>query len=65
MTSQDVLDHLLKSGVGTAYFNAIDPEKRDLLIDKFLACLEKGKETGKGYEIPHDYLSCAARMIRE
>lgn len=57
MTPQNVLDHLLKSGAGTAYFNAIDPEKRGILIDKFLAGLEEGKETGKGYEVTHEYLS--------
>ena len=60
-TPQDVLDHLLKSGAGTAYFNAIDPEKRDVLTDQFLACLGEGKETRKGYEVIHEYSSCVVK----
>jgi SAM-dependent methyltransferase len=61
MTPQNVLDHLLKSGAGTAYFNAIDPEKQNVLTDKFLACLEEGQETGRGYEVTHEYLSCVVK----
>lgn len=61
-TPPDVLDHLLNSGAGTAYFNAIDPEKRDLLTDKFLACLRERKEKiGEGYEVIHEYLSCIVK----
>jgi len=58
---QDALDHLLKSGAGTAFFNALDPEKRDDLVDQFLARLGKGKMTGKGYEVIHEYFSCTVK----
>lgn len=57
-TPQDVLGYLLKSGAGTAYFNAVDPERRDVLTDQFLAYLEEGKEAGEGYEVIHEYVSC-------
>jgi len=58
---QDVLDHLLNSGAGTAYFNAIDPKKREVLTNKFLTCLREGRESGKGYEVIHEYMSCVAK----
>jgi ubiquinone/menaquinone biosynthesis C-methylase UbiE len=57
-TPQDVLDHLLRSGAGTAYFNAVDPKRRDDLTDQYLASLSAGKEAGEGYAVIHEYVSC-------
>ena len=55
---KDVLNHLLNSGAGTAYFNAIDPKKRKDLTNKFLNRLVEGKGTRRGYEVIHEYMSC-------
>ena len=63
-TSQDVLDHLLKSGAGTAYFNAVDPERRDVLMDQFRAYLQESKKDGEGFEVIHEYVSCVAGKAR-
>lgn len=59
-TPQDVLDHLLRSGAGTAYFNAVAPERRDALTDQFLASLKESMEAGEGYKVMHEYVSCVA-----
>lgn len=63
-TPQDVLDHLLKSGAGTAYFNAVDPERRDVLMDQFRAYLQESKKDGEGFEVIHEYVSCVAGKAR-
>ncbi len=62
-TPRDVLDHLLKSGAGTAYFNALDPEKRNALTDQFLVCLGRSRKSARGYAVVHEYFSCVARKV--
>lgn len=57
-TPQGVLDHLLRSGAGTAYFNAVDSERRDALTDQYLASLGERKKAGEGHEVIHEYVSC-------
>jgi MoaA/NifB/PqqE/SkfB family radical SAM enzyme/SAM-dependent methyltransferase len=60
-TPELVLEHLLKSGAGTAYYDAIVPAKRAALEKRFIerfADIQKGKS---GYEVTHDYFSVIAR----
>jgi MoaA/NifB/PqqE/SkfB family radical SAM enzyme/protein-L-isoaspartate O-methyltransferase len=58
---QAVLDHLLKSGAGTAFYDAIDPHRRDALTDEFLGLLAQGKRGSGPFEVVHDYVACMAR----
>ena len=56
-----VLDHLLKSGAGTAFYDAINPRKRAELTRRFLALLAERNIAKKGFEVVHDYVACIAR----
>lgn len=55
-----VLEHLLKSGAGTAYYDALDPARRPALERRFLE--ELAARHGRR-EIPvvHDFVGCIAR----
>ena len=58
-----VLEHLLKSGAGTAYYDALDPARRPALERRFLE--ELGARYAGTREIPvvHDYVACVARKL--
>lgn len=58
---EEVLEHLLKSGAGTAFYDAVDPEKRDEIEKHFLEKLAVRNEHCPRYNVIHDYLSCIAR----
>ncbi len=58
-TAEEVLEHLLKSGAGTAYYDAIDPKRRDELQGRFVETLAR-KNPVAGYEVIHDYICCIA-----
>jgi MoaA/NifB/PqqE/SkfB family radical SAM enzyme/ubiquinone/menaquinone biosynthesis C-methylase UbiE len=58
-TPEEALEHLLKSGAGTAYYDAIDPKKREELQRRFVETLA-GKNLATGYEVVHDYICCIA-----
>ncbi len=55
-----VFDHLLKSGAGTAFYEAIDPARRAELTDAFLERLAKRVEDN-AFDVVHDYVGCVAR----
>jgi MoaA/NifB/PqqE/SkfB family radical SAM enzyme/ubiquinone/menaquinone biosynthesis C-methylase UbiE len=59
-TAQQVLEHLLKSGAGTAYYDAVDPERRMQLERQFLETIARNRKTGTKYEVIHDYICCFA-----
>ena len=59
-TAGEVLDHLLKSGAGTAFYEAIDDARRGQLTREFLEMLAARHE-GKGpIEVVHEYVACIA-----
>jgi len=60
-SAQAVLDHLLKSGAGTAFYDAIDPARRDALTDDFLALLAERRREPGPFKVVHDYVACIAR----
>jgi MoaA/NifB/PqqE/SkfB family radical SAM enzyme/protein-L-isoaspartate O-methyltransferase len=60
-TAAEVLDHLLKSGAGTAFYEAIDPARRAGLTDEFLERLEAAHAGRTPIEVVHDYIFCIAR----
>ncbi len=60
-SAPEVLEHLLKSGAGTAFYEAIDPSRRDGLTREFLARLVEKNGGRPSYEVVHDYIACIAR----
>lgn len=58
---EEVLEHLLKSGAGTAYYEAVDPSRRRSLEEEFLKRLAARRRLTKDYEVIHDYVSCIAK----
>jgi MoaA/NifB/PqqE/SkfB family radical SAM enzyme/SAM-dependent methyltransferase len=55
-----VLDHLLKSGAGTVFYEAIRPERREELTARFLQKLEE-RSVSPDFEVRHEYVGCIAR----
>jgi MoaA/NifB/PqqE/SkfB family radical SAM enzyme/ubiquinone/menaquinone biosynthesis C-methylase UbiE len=60
----EVLEHLLKSGAGTAYYDAVDPARRKGLEEKFVQMLASRRESASVYEVIHDYICCIATKAR-
>jgi MoaA/NifB/PqqE/SkfB family radical SAM enzyme/protein-L-isoaspartate O-methyltransferase len=57
---EEVLEHLLKSGAGTAFFDAVDPKRRGPLTREFLELLAGRRPSAANYEVAHDYVACIA-----
>ena len=57
---EEVLEHLLKSGAGTAFYDAVDPTRRESLEQEFLQRLAGRHQGGPEYHVVHDYISCVA-----
>jgi hypothetical protein len=61
-SAKAVLEHLLKSGAGTAFYDAVDRKRRDGLEREFLKRLaERQRPSPAEYEVVHDYVACIAR----
>lgn len=60
-TPEAVLEHLLKSGAGTALYDAVDPCRRRTLETRFIEMFRSRHEMEGGYPVVHDYVSCVAR----
>ena len=60
-SAEAVLEHLLKSGAGTAFYDAVDPQRRDALTQEFVHTLAvRHGETGP-YEVSHEFIACIGR----
>ena len=59
-TAEEVLDHLLKSGAGTFFYDAVDPQRRDALTREFLDLLRASPDVN-GFDVRHDYVACMAQ----
>lgn len=57
---EGVLEHLLKSGAGTAFHDAIDPDRRDGLTRDFLHALAARHPSADEYLVTHEYVACIA-----
>jgi MoaA/NifB/PqqE/SkfB family radical SAM enzyme/SAM-dependent methyltransferase len=55
---EGIVEHLLKSGAGTAYHDAVVPARRGQLMAEFVRRL---REAGGPYDVVHEYVSCIAR----
>ena len=57
-----VLEHLLKSGAGTAFHDAVDPQRRQALEQEFLRILaSRHVSPAAPYQVLHDFVACIAR----
>ncbi len=61
-TPEEVLEHLLKSGAGTAYYEAIATEKRNNLEAQFIKRLKEKHKKQRIYKVVHKYFSCIAKL---
>jgi len=59
-SAREVLDHLLKSGAGTAFYDAIAPQARDGLTERFLHLLAARQKGATGFPVCHEYVACIA-----
>ncbi|MFC1649994.1 radical SAM protein [Candidatus Latescibacterota bacterium] len=62
-TPENVLEHLLKSGAGTVFYEAIDPLRRDEQEKLFVEILRERFGAKGEYKVVHDYISCIARKV--
>jgi SAM-dependent methyltransferase len=60
-TADEVLDHLLKSGAGTVFYDAIDRSARDGLTREFLDLLRQRNGKRKTFQVRHDFVACIAQ----
>jgi hypothetical protein len=61
-SAEAVLEHLLKSGAGTAFYDAVDRKRRGGLEREFLKRLaERQRPSQAEFEVVHDYVACIAR----
>lgn len=61
--AEEVLEHLLKSGAGTTFYNALDPAKRDRLETGFVRALKMRHPGADSLEVVHDYIACVATAL--
>jgi MoaA/NifB/PqqE/SkfB family radical SAM enzyme/SAM-dependent methyltransferase len=59
-----VLQHLLKSGAGTAYYDALEPTRRPALERRFLEELGALHAGAPDIPVAHDYVGCLATKPR-
>jgi hypothetical protein len=55
------LEHLLKSGAGTAFHDALDPEARPEMERRFTEAMDAAREADGLKHVRHEYLLCVAR----
>ena len=60
-TPEKVLEHLLKSGAGTAFYEAVDPSRRQEQEREFISIFRERNRDNKELEVIHEYISCIAR----
>jgi MoaA/NifB/PqqE/SkfB family radical SAM enzyme/protein-L-isoaspartate O-methyltransferase len=59
-TAGGALEHLLRSGAGTVFYDAIEEGARDRLRERFLELLTAKNQDHPTYDVTHDYLACVA-----
>lgn len=59
-TAEAVLEHLLKSGAGTAFYEAVDSARRAALEKQFLTRLTHRNASKPHFDVVHDYVTCIA-----
>jgi SAM-dependent methyltransferase len=59
-TARGALEHLLKSGAGTVFHDAIVPSRRAELERRFVEALSARRRRMAGFPVIHDYVACVA-----
>jgi hypothetical protein len=59
-TPQEVLEHLLKSGAGTAFYEAVDAVQRPILERAFLERFAQRHPGASSFSVTHEYVSAIA-----
>jgi MoaA/NifB/PqqE/SkfB family radical SAM enzyme/protein-L-isoaspartate O-methyltransferase len=59
--AEEVIEHLLKSGAGTAFHDAVAADRREDLAREFLDLFAARHRLPTGYEVRHEYVACIAR----
>ena len=59
-SAEAVLNHLLQSGAGTAYYDAVDPSRRDDLERRFVEELDRLNEGAPDFSVVHDFVGSIA-----
>ncbi len=57
-TAEQALEHLLKSGAGTAYYEAVDPLRRHALTQAFVRRLTERTQGKDLVTVDHNYIAC-------
>ncbi|MCP4453110.1 MAG: hypothetical protein GY809_16740 [Planctomycetes bacterium] len=57
-TAAQALEHLLKSGAGTAYYEAVDPVRRHTLGQAFVNELSERTRDEAVVRVDHEYIAC-------
>jgi hypothetical protein len=58
---EEALEHLLKSGAGTVYYDALEASKKKSFEEEFIKNLVDRHKANTRYEVVHDYISCIAK----
>jgi len=62
--AERALEHLLRSGAGTAFHDAIEPARREELVARFIQMLS-AECSQRTCRVTHDYFSCIATKREE
>ena len=56
-TAEQVLEHLIKSGAGTAFHDAVAPSKRKALTQAFVEKLRQRHPVATRFQVTHDFIA--------
>jgi len=59
-SAEGALEHLLRSGAGTVFYDAIEQDARETLRRRFLELLTEQNRGRPTFDVVHDYLACIA-----
>ena len=63
LAPEQVMEHLLKSGAGTAFYEAIDPDRRNALKQDFIQILAAREPSATSFPVVHDYVGGIAVKV--
>ncbi len=59
-TAEQALRHLLESGAGTAFHEALEPGRREELTSRFVEMLAERNSGAPAFDVTHDYVAAVA-----
>lgn len=61
VSPEDVMEHLIGSGAGTAFYDALDPRRRGEMEERFKKTLSRRTGRKGTFDVAHEYVLCVAR----